>query len=298
MNLISVIIPTRNRPLFLAKCLKRLLPQLNPKDEVLVVNNGENEPMKQVVATLAKHAKVRYFKELRRGPSYARNLGIKHAKGDILAFLDDDCIVSTSWLRTIRQTCHNLESETTVYQGAIQHIPTTRSLLVTYASQVRKYQWEYIKQQQQWRMGHYIDFLNAGNFFLRRAILTQNKITFDQRNFPFIGEERDLAYQLQLLGYPIRFISQAKVKHFQKPATYFRGFITAWQYGVALGKLEAKYLNKNYNSFRNEPLVSSFQNIDGKHAWRLRIYIALKRVVTVISTHFGKILYNLSSMID
>ncbi|GCE12658.1 glycosyltransferase [Tengunoibacter tsumagoiensis] len=97
---VSVIIPTHDRPDRLALCLHSILATHYPRFEILVVDNA---PSTDATAELlqkefAFNASIRYLREDRQGPSWARNCGMQAAKGGILAFVDDDVIVDPSWL--------------------------------------------------------------------------------------------------------------------------------------------------------------------------------------------------------
>lgn len=109
LNLISVIICTHNRCESLRDALESLLGQRgngNFQYEVIVVDNNSVDMTKEVVMSFKKRfeERLRYLFEPRQGKPYALNKGIKVAKGDIIAFTDDDVAVDKRWLKTINQT--------------------------------------------------------------------------------------------------------------------------------------------------------------------------------------------------
>lgn len=92
---VSVIVCTRGRPSALATCLGSLAGLTYPPHEVLVVDNApRTEP---VAALVASFPGVRYLAEPTPGLSVARNTGVAHATGEILAFTDDDAVVHPDW---------------------------------------------------------------------------------------------------------------------------------------------------------------------------------------------------------
>lgn len=100
--LLSVIIPTRDRPDALAAVLESLSTQ-NPAAfpwEVVVVDNGSGDATEQVVLTKqsAFPVPVRYVAEPRPGLHHARHSGAQAASGRFLGFLDDDVITAQSWV--------------------------------------------------------------------------------------------------------------------------------------------------------------------------------------------------------
>ncbi len=96
--LTSVIIPTYNRKRLLEPVLKSLMDQRYPADryEVIVVDDGGSDGSDALVREMALDAKtaLRYLRQEDKGyrPGTARNLGARHAKGDILLFLDGDVV--------------------------------------------------------------------------------------------------------------------------------------------------------------------------------------------------------------
>lgn len=90
--LVSVIVPTQNRPQMLRDALNSVRRQQYPNWEVIVVNDG-GEGVASVLESLPPDARARIRHmdlETARGPAAARNRAISVAQGDILAFLDDD----------------------------------------------------------------------------------------------------------------------------------------------------------------------------------------------------------------
>jgi len=85
---VSVIIPTHNRLDFLRESLRSVFGQTLPPLEVLVSDDGSTDGTAAMAAAEFPLAQV--LAQPNRGPSAARNLGIRHARGDWLAFLDSD----------------------------------------------------------------------------------------------------------------------------------------------------------------------------------------------------------------
>lgn len=98
--MITVIICTRERPDSLRMALNALVKLDYPDYEILVVDNA---PKTDTVERLVheEYPAVRYVQEPRPGLSHARNCGIASAKGEIIAFTDDDVAVDPLWLKGI-----------------------------------------------------------------------------------------------------------------------------------------------------------------------------------------------------
>lgn len=89
--LVSVVMPVRNRPDLVARAIGSLQQQTVADWELLVVDDGSDDDTPEVVATLATHdRRIRLHRQLHRGVSAARNLGLRAAQGRFVAFLDSD----------------------------------------------------------------------------------------------------------------------------------------------------------------------------------------------------------------
>lgn len=106
MMKISVVLCTFNRCETLPKALESataLTFSGTAEWEVLVVDNNSTDRTREVVEEFCERypACFRYLFEPKPGKSYALNSGIREAKGDIVAFMDDDVIVEANWLESL-----------------------------------------------------------------------------------------------------------------------------------------------------------------------------------------------------
>lgn len=92
---VSVVVPTYNRAAVLRDCLVSLRALEYATFEIVVVDDGSVDGTGQVCAEFDG---VTWLHQKHAGRSVARNLGIAHAQYEIVAFTDDDCVVSTDWL--------------------------------------------------------------------------------------------------------------------------------------------------------------------------------------------------------
>lgn len=95
----SIVIPTYNSEKVIEGCLESLIKQNFPKNffEIIVVDSGKDN-----TRNICLEFGVSYFYcEECNSPGAARNYGIKKAKGNILAFIDSDCIAPEDWLSRI-----------------------------------------------------------------------------------------------------------------------------------------------------------------------------------------------------
>lgn len=102
MGFISVIVPIYNDVIGLERCLTALAKQTLPRDrfEVLVVDNGGTADLSGALAAFPNAVCLR---EETPGSYAARNCGIAHSRGDVLAFTDADCTPHPTWLEHASQ---------------------------------------------------------------------------------------------------------------------------------------------------------------------------------------------------
>lgn len=97
----SVIVAVRDGAATLDACLDSLLGLDYPADrlELVCVDNGSRDATPRLLA--ARGDRLRVLHEPVRGPAAARNRGLRHATGEVIALTDADCTVDRSWLRRL-----------------------------------------------------------------------------------------------------------------------------------------------------------------------------------------------------
>jgi mycofactocin system glycosyltransferase len=97
---VSIIIPVRDQPGDLGECLASLADLDYPPDlrEIIVVDDGSKKDVSRIIIS----ENIKFIRlEKSQGPAAARNTGAEQAVGDILAFLDADCVAEEKWLKEI-----------------------------------------------------------------------------------------------------------------------------------------------------------------------------------------------------
>jgi GT2 family glycosyltransferase len=104
--LISVVVPTKGRLASLERCLQALRnADFEPERfEVLVANDRGGERVDSLVGSFAGALRVAIARPRRTGPSAARNAGAAAARGAYVAFTDDDCEPSPTWLGALERS--------------------------------------------------------------------------------------------------------------------------------------------------------------------------------------------------
>jgi GT2 family glycosyltransferase len=100
---VSVVVPTRERPEILDRCLQHLAWLDYPDYEVLVVDNAPVSPAtRELVRRRGEQfGELHYLREDRPGQSWARNRGLMATSSSIVAFVDDDVAVDRGWLSAL-----------------------------------------------------------------------------------------------------------------------------------------------------------------------------------------------------
>lgn len=285
---VSIIIPTRNRANLLSRCLRNLVKQINSNDQIVVIDNASTGATKEVIQKYSRKYPIKYLYEPKKGPSFARNLGIKRAEGEILAFLDDDCVVKRGWLRNIKKNYENEKGDNIVYQGKINHIFPKSTFLTRIFRKRNEEIWKNIKKEESWKEGGYVNFISAGNFFLRKSILKSLSLNFDAKIFPYHGEQQDLAYRLQTSGYLIKYLPQVEVDHIKDKPVFLKSLKNAFFYGRTKGVLEKRYLSnrKARTLFHNYP-----KTLDKKSGPKQRIISISQHFRSSLLEYLVAILY-------
>jgi len=97
---VTVVIPVKDRRDEIRDCLNSLAQLDYPQDklEIIVVDDGSTDDTAQVVGTFD----VRLIRQpISRGPAFCRNIGVKEANGEIVAFIDSDCTSNPVWLKQL-----------------------------------------------------------------------------------------------------------------------------------------------------------------------------------------------------
>ena len=109
--LLSVIVCTYNRADILPVCLRSLAGQTLAKSlyEVIVVDNNSNDATRQIAQFYVAHAEnFSLLVEEASGLSLARNRGWREARGEYVAFVDDDCKMPPQWARVARDVIQHV----------------------------------------------------------------------------------------------------------------------------------------------------------------------------------------------
>jgi GT2 family glycosyltransferase len=95
---LSVVIPTHGRRERLERCVRSIAAQLPPNAEIVVSDDGSPDDTRERVEQWAREdPRIRLIAGSQTGPAGARNRGWRAACGEIIAFIDDDCVAEPGW---------------------------------------------------------------------------------------------------------------------------------------------------------------------------------------------------------
>ncbi|WP_026950874.1 glycosyltransferase [Algoriphagus mannitolivorans] len=97
----SIIIPVYNRPQELEELLESIALQSFRDFEVIVVEDGSSVTAEEVVSRFAPKIELQYFYQENTGQGFARNFGMRQAKGEFFVILDSDVLLPKEYLKIV-----------------------------------------------------------------------------------------------------------------------------------------------------------------------------------------------------
>src|SRR6266480_804013 len=98
--LVSVVLPTRDRRALLPRAIASVRCQTYPNWELLIVDDGSVDDTPALLAGISDK-RLRTFRAEGAGVCAARNIALAHARGELIAYLDDDNIMHPAWLKAV-----------------------------------------------------------------------------------------------------------------------------------------------------------------------------------------------------
>ena len=235
---LSVIVCTRDRPQQLRRCLARIGSLVHPTQgtvEILVVNNGRRDGVPELVDEVARGASLpfRYLEEPAPGLARGRNRGLAEARGEIIAFTDDDCLPAEDWLAALETAfCRRAVD---LLGGRVElHSPSDRP--VTIKTKPRR--------ESLLAASDLDGFLHGCNFAFRRSVVERIG-GFDPRlgagSLVPGAEDTDLVYRAFRAGFGVSYEPSVVVAHAHGRKTARAEARLRRRYRIALGALQTKY---------------------------------------------------------
>lgn len=185
----SVIIPAHNEENYIAKAIQAALAQDFPDFEIIVVNNASTDRTAEIVTRFP----VKLVTETNKGTQWTRERGRLKARGELLAYLDADCLPGKDWLA--RGTSHFANSRVVAVSGPYDYFdgPTVWRYLTILFQKLFYPPINALMQYFGWGA-----IMIGGNSFFRASTLAQ--IGGHDTGLTFWGDDTDSAKRIAKIG--------------------------------------------------------------------------------------------------
>lgn len=218
MDHISVCICTYKRPVLLRKLLSKLEEQETESffdHSIVIVDNDKSESARQTFESFARGSKisVSYYVEPEQNIALARNKAIENAKGDLIAFIDDDEFPIEGWLLNLYKTLNRYNSDGIL--GPVH--PHFEKEPPKWVSKGRFF------DRPTHPTAHVLGWKNTrtGNALLRRELFGEDRKWFNP-DFASGGEDRDFFRRNIAEGYVFVWCNEAPVYETVPPRRWKR----------------------------------------------------------------------------
>ncbi len=238
MKKVSIVVPVFNGEKTIRDCALSLVNQNFSKNnyEMLVIDNGSTDITFRILQKFK--GKIRIFKELKRGPSHARNLGIRYAQGKIILFIDSDCIADRHWIKNMISP---FKSKRIKMVGGQIKTAEKKNLVQKYCDVFCHTQKEYSEAN--------IPFFASANAAVRKKDIL--KAGYFNPRF-MTCDDLELCTRLLKNKNELYYMENAIVYHYYPPSlSYFlrKSYINGKYIGILTKKIKSKLFVKRLNYF-------------------------------------------------
>jgi|Deesub1362A_J573_1020465.scaffolds.fasta_scaffold00057_171 glycosyltransferase involved in cell wall biosynthesis len=216
---ISVVIPAHNASTKIHNLLESLKTQDFYDYEIIVIDDNSSDPTSEIAKEYAKVVKLKN----KKGPAGARNVGIREANGQIIAFTDSDCVAKKDWLKNIAkafddQNIHAVQGHVKIPKSNFLGDSISALGFPAGGSVGFENMWHVSKEG-------FTDHITTCNCAVRKDLFL--KIGFFDETFKTPGgEDSEFSYRLSKQGFKIKYLPNAIVIH--EPRESFSSFVK-WQ---------------------------------------------------------------------
>jgi glycosyltransferase involved in cell wall biosynthesis len=250
---LTIVIATYNRAKSLNKCLKSLTIQSDKGFDILIIDGGSDDKTNEIIDNYKSKLSIRIIVDKKSHLAYIRDLGWRKAKGEIIAWIDDDTIVEKQWVEAVKNAfkAEPLESfkarpyaiggvtgptvipKKLLHKRDVFYFHTTKSVVGKLLAKIyfslfmqgEKYAIGKIYPSGAWSPGSNfpqskklkkpieVDYLEACNFAVVGKILEE--VNGFDLNYKETSEwcEVDLAFRIRKAGYKLIFDPKVAVEH-------------------------------------------------------------------------------------
>lgn len=241
--MITIIIPMFNAEKNIITLLDSLNQQTRQDFEVIIVDDGSTDRSREFVEENKTrfHYPISLITQLNAGPAKARNVGVESTKGDIIIFLDSDCITPPNWIEgMVRPLTGDVAGCNCGYQTK-----NSENLIARYIG------YEIARRHERLNKN---DIDTVGSYsasFIKEIFLKAGGFNTDYRTAS--GEDFDLSFNIHKMGYRLIFTDSTFVFHFHPDSLckflkqqFFRGY---WRVPLYTMNKEKIYRGDSYTGF-------------------------------------------------
>jgi len=219
--LVSIIILTYNSSKFLSKCLDSIARQTYRNFEIIIVDNASVDGSAELAKKIGERMGLTRFTVVRNsrnlGYCGGNNVGIRLAKGKYIAIINPDIILNKHWLERLVAVAES-NDKIGMCQGKILYdntkiINSTGNLMDIFGAVRCRGEFEIDRGQYDNNSGDFF-YVSGAAFLIRKDVLYKVGL-FDEMLFLY-HDDVDLSWRVRLLGYVLKYISDAVCFHIKR----------------------------------------------------------------------------------
>ena len=213
---ISVVVAVRNERQHIKKCLTSLFRQDYDGYEVIVVDGMSDDGTYELLQELQKDYNFKLLRNEKKNAAAGRNIGIKEARGEAIAFIDGDAVAAEDWLKNIKKA---FEESGAAAVGGPDLLPADsgyKERVIAYVMTSPLARGGKLNPSTQHTMmdkKRYVEHIPTCNLCIKKEIF--EKVGLFDENF-VKGQDLELNFRIRSAGYRIFYSPSIKVVHYRK----------------------------------------------------------------------------------
>lgn len=253
MDLISIIVPVYNAACYLKRCIESVIQQTYFNWELLLVDDGSVDDSYAICrAYHERDSRILCFHTQNLGCVHARKVGIKHAKGNLIAFLDSDDWIEADTLLYMQSKMQESQADC-VIAGYIENAGTEEKIILNHIFP-GNYQEEKLQKEFFPHMLSCSRFFSAGiqpflwNKLFKRQIIEDILLELDEKIA--IGEDAVCVFSAFLQAKSILVVDKAFYHYYIHPGSVMKNYRTEQE--------EVENIRLQYQCLRDAFISSSY----------------------------------------
>lgn len=299
IRMISIIVATRDRQDKLLQCVKAFLKNTPVNYELIILDQSNDRNFKSLTFI---NSRIKHYHLSFMGKSRALNTGIRIASGEILAFTDDDCLVTPKWITKILTFMEKNPDIHAVFGSVYPHIKTKTPDTICPSTLTLKRS-RYIKRE-----GAHVSQIGYGNNMAIRknALISIGgfRTWLGPGTIVPTAEDAEISIRLLMYGYQLAYEPAISVCHNRwlspsamrkQDASYFRAEAACYMYYAFQGRSFAQRILKRQLTQLAHRMFISWMNLSrhrltrhtlGTVYWQTQLFCTAC-IGTVIGSYFA-----------